>query len=409
MMTETETKKWTSLAGPRQTKAANEAINALRWKGRSYIELCGVVGGEERRSQLTAMMSPPSEACNDAMRALAEKFNYTITPDNYKEIISAAQIATEYLEIPVVDKRITAEQEAERLRQNNLRDQQRKDQAAAKSLAMAQLVADLRKQYPWAKPNDGKLSTAARAAANIKEELRRTFPGVTFSCKSDNYSMGNSVDVHWTDGPTSAEVDAILGKYKEGSFDGMEDIYNNDTSASGEAIEIVLGRSKYVHGHRSFSEGLEESIGRGLCTVQKVEFVRLDQRNVFGNMDTEYLSHHVRMMLARTSIPAGGTFEAVEYSQEESEYVARFTAPAKPVVTVTAGTGKAHVERHVHTKKGIDMWIVVLDSRVERDEFDRIRDACKRAGGWYSRAWGKTPGGFAFEAQDAADVFSATL
>ena len=71
--------------------------------------------------------------------------------------------------------------------------------------------------------------------------------------------------------------------------------------------------------------------------------------------------------------------------------------------------GGATVEKHTHTKHGFDMWIVKLGERVERDEFERLRDAAKALGGWYSRAWGSSPAGFAFKDEATAQGFAAQL
>ena len=62
----------------------------------------------------------------------------------------------------------------------------------------------------------------------------------------------------------------------------------------------------------------------------------------------------------------------------------------------------------VHTKKKFKMWIVTLSARVDRDTFQRLLDAARGAGGWYSRAWGNSPAGFAFKSeQQAKDFISA--
>src|SRR5574343_581629 len=53
-----------------------------------------------------------------------------------------------------------------------------------------------------------KLSSHAAAAKGIREELKKTFPGIKFSVISDSYSMGDSVHINWTDGPTTGEVDS---------------------------------------------------------------------------------------------------------------------------------------------------------------------------------------------------------
>jgi len=53
--------------------------------------------------------------------------------------------------------------------------------------------------------------------------------------------------------------------------------------------------------------------------------------------------------------------------------------------------------------------LVVPTGRTDRDTFEQTRDACKAAGGWYSRKWGKTPGGFAFDTEADARAFAAAL
>lgn len=77
---------------------------------------------------------------------------------------------------------------------------------------------------------------------------------------------------------------------------------------------------------------------------------------------------------------------------------------AKPSPTSSQATG-AHIEQHVHTKHGFDMFLVVMDDRVSKDEFMTLRHKAEAMQGWYSRAWGNTPGGFAFKEQPPADSF----
>lgn len=88
------------------------------------------------------------------------------------------------------------------------------------------------------------------AAKNIRKELAEAFPGVKFSVRCSRFSGGNSIDVSWTDGPTSNRVEAIIGKYKDGDFDGMTDSYNylrDDWTAK-------YGGAKYVHTRREHSD-----------------------------------------------------------------------------------------------------------------------------------------------------------
>lgn len=178
-----------------------------------------------------------------------------ITPVEPVEIVNDARISELInLKAAVIErKRIAANEAAEQ-----------------KKIDTERIVADLRKRYPWAVPA-GNLSGHARAAKNIKAELTRAFPGVKFSVRSDSFSGGNSVDVSWPLGPSGKAVDAILNKYEYGSFDGMTDSYDYDHSAYGDAVSIVLGRAKYVHGQRE-THSIHEAVERALCELQHVEY-----------------------------------------------------------------------------------------------------------------------------------------
>lgn len=90
---------------------------------------------------------------------------------------------------------------------------------------------------------------------------------------------------------------------------------------------------------------------------------------------------------------------------------AKGVAPAPVVETAAAApiggnaTGLFRLSKHVHTKKGFDMWIAELAERIERHDFDRFLASAKALGGWYSRAWAGTPAGFAFKSEAKARQF----
>jgi hypothetical protein len=175
-------------------------------------------------------------------------------------------------------------------------------------------LAQLRKQYPWAKPKDSKTTPWARAAANLRKELRLSFPGIKFSVQSDSYSMGNSVSVRWAMGPTTKEVEAIANKYEYGTFDGMTDTSGVDHSRFGEAVEEVLGRAKHVSCSRSLDNAAVETAGRALCKIQRVEYQGQYTSHVYGNGDRDCLSDHVYRMFSECSLPAGATVTGVEHA-----------------------------------------------------------------------------------------------
>lgn len=93
------------------------------------------------------------------------------------------------------------------------------------------------------------------AAKNIRIELKRTFPGIKFSVKSERFSMGNAIRVNWTDGPTPSQVEEITCRYSAGDFDGMTDSYNyRDDHAWVDAF----GSSKYISTNRDISPELAQ-------------------------------------------------------------------------------------------------------------------------------------------------------
>jgi hypothetical protein len=67
------------------------------------------------------------------------------------------------------------------------------------------------------------LSCAATAKL-VRAALKKAFPGVKFSVRSDTYSGGASINVNWTDGPSSAAVKRVAGAFAGGGFDGMIDM-----------------------------------------------------------------------------------------------------------------------------------------------------------------------------------------
>jgi hypothetical protein len=126
----------------------------------------------------------------------------------------------------------------------------------------ARLVAQLAEENPaLMTPNIAqqigrKISRHAMAALNIRTMLKAAFPGVKFSVKSDSYSMGDSIHIRWTDGPTAAQVDAIADKFSAGRFNGMEDIYEPSDSAWTD----LFGSSKYIFTNRDLSDDAVTSL-----------------------------------------------------------------------------------------------------------------------------------------------------
>jgi hypothetical protein len=98
---------------------------------------------------------------------------------------------------------------------------------------------------------------AKETASKIRKELKVAFPGTKFSVRASEYSMGSSVNVSWTDLPTTKEVESITNKFKSGSFNGMEDIY--ETSGYMFEGKRIIG-AKYITTSRNLSPEYKEEI-----------------------------------------------------------------------------------------------------------------------------------------------------
>jgi hypothetical protein len=66
--------------------------------------------------------------------------------------------------------------------------------------------------------------SCADTAKLLRQALKRTFLGVKFSVRSDVYAGGASIDVSWTDGPTTQAVKALADEYAGADFDAMQDL-----------------------------------------------------------------------------------------------------------------------------------------------------------------------------------------
>ena len=84
-----------------------------------------------------------------------------------------------------------------------------------------------------------KYLTVAETAKIVRTALKQAFPATKFSVRSKSYSGGASIDISWTDGPTSAQVKKIADKLEGATFDGMTDYKGGKTHLyNGEAVHF---------------------------------------------------------------------------------------------------------------------------------------------------------------------------
>lgn len=99
--------KWTSSAGPRQTKQVKEALNRVEWEGRRHDEISIDFRGEVFHRELTQLCGGDRPEAAVELAAIADKHGRTITRDNCRAIIADCAEAEARLRStrPVIDTR----------------------------------------------------------------------------------------------------------------------------------------------------------------------------------------------------------------------------------------------------------------------------------------------------------------
>lgn len=177
----------------------------------------------------------------------------------------------------IYDEVVSAEQvQAYLFKAEEYAEQKAMEKAAADaqfSMAVAALKVDPALAHLEAlSDNTGR---SEQAPKNIRKDLKKHFPGVKFSVRT---SRSSSVTVSWTDGPTDAQVEAVVNRYKAGSFDGMTDCYEFHRSPFGD----VFGSVQYVSTRREESEELKayaiaEAFRRYAVDLQGVEVPSVEE------------------------------------------------------------------------------------------------------------------------------------
>ncbi|VVE16522.1 MULTISPECIES: LPD29 domain-containing protein [Pandoraea] len=106
--------------------------------------------------------------------------------------------------------------------------------------------------------------SCTETAKILRQSLKEAFPGIKFSVRSSKYSGGACIDVNWEDGPSEAQVDPIVDRFRGAYFDGMED-YKGSRFAmmtTGAGLEQVSFGADFVKLSRYHSDqALQRAIG----------------------------------------------------------------------------------------------------------------------------------------------------
>lgn len=154
---------------------------------------------------------------------------------------------------------------------------------------------------------------AKTTKANLAADLKKSFPGVKFSIKKDNYS---TYYVSWKNGPTTEQVSKINNKYEdhESSYCGDYRDYNPSN------FNRVFGGFKYIFENREISEDIKELAN---------ELPARDSADRWGNLN---IMHRI---ISKTEIPQNYTAAKLERTEvtigsPEDFYKLVFTIEEKP-------------------------------------------------------------------------------
>jgi len=262
--------------------------------------------------------------------------------------------------------------------------------------------------------------SCVETAKLIRKQLKLKFPATKFSVKSSQYSMGASIDVCWTDGPTSKSVDDVVGGFAGAGFNGMEDYkyyvdswlmpdgsvefahckeYCIDRAGKSnpqphpDAVLVHFG-ADYVFTRREYSESF-----LNVCVDEYEKQWDFDDD---VKIEIEVSSYGNARVACALSIEQQRRFNDIKTAMIIAPPSVETPQPDQIALGVT-------IEQHTHTKRGFEMWIVCLADRVSRERYLELLAMAKSLGGWYSRKWGNTPAGFAFKDESKAREFAASL
>lgn len=194
----------------------------------------------------------------------------------------------------ITDEKVSGDEILDLLDKAKKQIELNKEAAEKKAAAREARRQEAIKNNPDLQRADGKISSHALGAKNIKKELKKRWPAVKFSVKSNSFSGGDDIHVRWTDGPREEEVTKILDKYEEGSFDGMTDCYDYNHE---NVWPDIFGGAKYVMGQRDISDAVAEKVLQKVCAEYGEEYKGLDAR--YEKIGNAYGGNIVRRELGK--------------------------------------------------------------------------------------------------------------
>lgn len=192
----------------------------------------------------------------------------------------------------------------------------------------------------------------------------------------------------------------IVGELIQDKSDSMSDYHNGITLR-----RVILGFSKHT---RDLFPELRAAAGNCPETADLVSAPdSAEHREKYSMGGGYYLKHGWRYSDGwKISKQALGDNRARSIPSGDWFIDAPSKPPAESEGSISAPmSGGWNVSKHLHTKHGFDFWICNNETRFAREVFDALLAKARALGGWYSRPWHGTPGGFAFKPEASALAF----
>ena len=219
-------------------------------------------------------------------------------------------------------------------------DKARAEEAATQAAKDKKEIEDLPGMYPHLTPLSNAKDVTGKnlVKANLVADLKKNFPDVKFSVSKSNYSTYN---VRWTDGPITKDVNKITDKYEDSHSDYSGDYHDYDPSN----FNRVFGGFKFVFTNRDMSENVNKLLP---------ELIEL-----LGNSQNRYPEQILHSIFGKTYIPANAiNFDIVRTActcgNIEDFYKITFNVP-EIKETINTITSEGVAVRENNDKNGIEI------------------------------------------------------
>lgn len=393
-----ENKKFKTTCGPRQLTKIKKALLRLRSAETTTVELTDFGEMQTCEPFSQEVLNPRAV---ELLTEVGDRFGWEASRENAAELAKALEAAAvEALAVaPRIDNRTTPEERAERERENQEQQEKVKAEAQAKEKREAEELASITEDTdPVERVRILKRGLYGKEiSALLRKEYKRLGWGPSqISVKKKHYGS-YSVNVK---GPG---VDLDLAKRMAMTLESVRRCEFSGDILSGGNTYVSFGWD-YDYQKRcilAVMPNCREAVAEALASPGQIveclgtEFYILDGYGQIG--DQRYWAQDDRPeWLARAVVEA-------RYKENAKESKAAKKAPAP--VAESVGLREGFTIQEATNKRG-QFWLVINAKRVEREEFLRLRDSAKAAGGWYSRAWGGTPGGFGFNTEAEAKAWA---